>query len=163
MLKSRGYSAHSLLITFSSLIVVMMIITVFISYTGDIAREARISMLKMTETQLKSTNRMLLSRATILNLHLSKSLDASLIDEAHQGGILTYGEMSATKNNLPIFLTLNELILEQGLHEGHLIFYADQHKAENCSLAYFQPFMENNAKAEAKRHDARYLLNIDGC
>lgn len=163
MLKNGGYSAHSLLISFSSLIVVKMIITVFISYTGDIAREARISMLKMTETQLKSTNRMLLSRATILNLHLSEHLDANLIDEAHQGGILTYGEMSATKNNLPIFLTLNQLILEQGMNEGHLIFYADQQKAEACFLAYFQPFIENNAKAESKRHDARYLLSVDGC
>lgn len=163
MFKSDGYSVHRLLITFSSLIVVLIIITAFISYTAGIASEARINMIKMTELQLQSTNRMLLSKATILNLHHHLHLEASLLDDTYQGGKLTLGEMVATKENIPIFISVGRLIVKQGKVKGEVDFYSDEERAKGCSLTYHQPFIEEQVGAEAKPHAARYVLNLKAC
>ena len=52
MLDNKEYTSQYLLISFTSALVVLIIITTFISYTAEIGREARINMLKMSQLQL---------------------------------------------------------------------------------------------------------------
>lgn len=163
MFKSRGYSAHRLLILFTSGFVVLMIVTVFISYSADWGREARINMLKVTQMQLQSANRMLLSRATILNLQFQNALDATAIDKSYKNGLLTYGELVAKEANIPIFITVNQLILEEDNKQGKLRFYPQGLRGKKCFLSYLPPRMWLDNQGERHRRAARYELHIEQC
>lgn len=163
MLDNKEYTSQYLLISFTSALVVLIIITTFISYTAEIGREARINMLKMSQLQIQSANRMLFSRATILNLQMANRLDASLLNETHQGGVLTYGEMLATKDNIRIFISLDKLFLNEELSMGKLTLYPEGLRGKNCYLAYYQPYISYNQQGEIERQSARYIMNITQC
>lgn len=163
MLKKKGYLLQRLLIFFATALVVLIIVTVFISYTADITRAARINMLKMTKMQLMSTNRVLLSRAKILNLNLLSEVDASILDDEYQGGRLTWGQMIASKENLPIFVIVNKLRLKDTETEGSVILYPEELEGERCSLEYSQPVSYYNEQGELVHQAARYLLRTKQC
>ncbi|TEW56029.1 hypothetical protein E2R68_02760 [Psychromonas sp. RZ22] len=163
MFQHKGFISQRLLVYLTTFLIVLIIMSTFISYTSDIAREARINMLKITEMQLKSVNRMLFSRASIHNLQLNERLDASVIDEVHQGGILTLGEMAALTQNISIFIWVERLSIVEGKENGQLVFYPEGLDDTACSLIYQQPFMRNNRLGESERHSARYQINLKEC
>lgn len=163
MFKNSGYSSQRLLILFTSGFVIMIIATVFISYSGEWGREARINMLKITQVQLQSANRMLLSRSTILNLHHEPLLDATIIDNSYKNGLLTYGELAAKSTNIPIFITVNKLILEEDIQQGKLRFYPQGLQGKSCLLSYTPPTMSMDNSGVWHRQAAIYQLNIEQC
>lgn len=163
MLKNSGYSSQRLLILFTSCFVILLIVTAFISYSGELGREARINMLKVTQVQLQSTNRMLLSRSTILNVQAEAALDATHLDAEYVGGQLSYGELRAKAVNIPIFVNVNQLILEEDIKQGTLRFYPQGMQGKSCFLTYLAPSMVVNEQGEWQRQAAQYVINDEQC
>lgn len=163
MFKNKGYPFQRLLISFTTILVVLILISVFVSYTPGVTRDARINMLKITKMQLMSTNRLLLSRSKILNIQLLAEVDASILDDAYQGGRLTWGQMLATKDNIPIFVRMNQLRLDNTDIPGKIIIYPKGLKGVLCLLEYNQPAMHYNEQGKPVYQAAHYRLRTKHC